>query len=232
LNYERTKELTEQNLIAKQELDNAETAMKVAKANYESAATRLGYASITAPFSGYITKRFLDAGANVTSNNVTLFTLMDIEEMKILINVLEKDIPLIAKGKKAVITVDAYPGKEFYGTVTKLSQAVDLSTRTMAVEVDIPNNEHFLKPGMFANVTLVVDEHKNVITVAIGSLMKDEKGSFVYTVNGNIAHRKNISAGVEQEMKVEILSGIQDGDTIMMVGQQFVKDGAPVIIQQ
>ncbi len=98
---DRTKELTEQNLIAKQELDNAETAMKVAKENYESAVTRLGYAHIRAPFKGYITKRFLDAGASVTSNNVNLFTLMDIDEMKILINILEKDIPLITKGKKA-----------------------------------------------------------------------------------------------------------------------------------
>lgn len=232
LTYERTKELTERNLIAKQELDNVETAMKVAKANYEAAATRLGYAHIAAPFKGYITKRFLDAGANVTSNNVTLFTLMDIEEMKILINVLEKDIPMIEKGKKAIITVDAYPGKEFYGTVTRLSQAVDLSTRTMATEIDIPNGEHLLKPGMFANVMLVVDEHKNTLTVGTQSLMKDEKGSFVLTVNGNIAHRKYIRFGVEQDAKVEILSGLQDADTIITTGQQFVKDGALVTIQQ
>ncbi len=232
LNFERTRELAEQNLIAKQELDNADAAMKVAKANYEAAVTRRGYASITAPFSGYITKRFLDPGVSVKSNDVTLFTLMDIDEMKILVNVLEKDIPLVAKGKKAVVTVDAYPGREFYGSVTRLSQAVDLSTRTMAAEVDIPNRDHLLKPGMFSNVTLIVDEHKNALTLPVQALLKDDKGFFVYAVKGNTVHRTAITAGAEQESRVEILSGVQDADSVVTTGQQFLKDGVNVGIQQ
>src|SRR5689334_5573738 len=93
INYERTKELAEQNLVAKQDLDNADAAMKVARANDAGARTRLGYARITAPFAGIVTKRFLDAGATVTANTTTLFTLMDLDAMKIIVNVLERDIP-------------------------------------------------------------------------------------------------------------------------------------------
>ncbi len=232
LNFSRTKELAEQNLIAKQELDNALATMKVAKANYEAATTRLNYAHITAPFSGIITKRLLDAGVNVKSNDVSLFTLMSIDVMKILVNVLEKDIPLIAKGKRGIVIVDAYPGKEFYGSVTKLSEAVDVSTRTMAVQINVANPQHLLKPGMFASVTILVDERPNALTLPVQAFSKDDKGRFLYSVNGTTARRREVVTGVEQDSRVEILSGIAESDSIITTGAQFVKDGGQVTIQQ
>ena len=231
INYKRTKELAEQNLLAKQDLDNAGTALKIASANYETARTRLAYAHITAPFAGYITKKYLDPGAVVTASSTPLFSLMGLEAMKISINVLEKDIPLIAIGKKAVITVDAFPGKEFQGSIARYSQAVDLSTRTMAVEIDIPNPEHLLKPGMFANVTLVVNVHQNAVTVPTQALLKDDRGSFVFLFNGDAAHRKDVKPGIEQNTRTEILSGLDGSERVITTGQQFVKDGSPVILQ-
>lgn len=232
LNFNRMKELAGQNLIAKQELDNAEATMRVAKANYEAATTRLNYAHITAPFSGYITKKVLDQGVNVKANDIAIFTLMDIDVMKIMVNVLEKDIPLISKGKKGIVTVDAYPGKEFYGSVTRISQAVDLSTRTMAVQIDIANPDHVLKPGMFASVTVIVDEHPEALTIPVQALVKDEKGKYLYTVNGSTAHRREVSLGVEHASRIEIVSGLSESDSVIVTGQQFAKDGAQVIIQQ
>lgn len=231
LTYQRTKELAEQNLVAKQDLDNAEAAMKVARANYETARTHLDYAWVTAPFSGYVTKRYLDPGAFATANNAILYTLMDPDTMKIIVNLLEKDISLITKGKRVVVSVDAYPGKEFVGTVTRYSGAVDLSTRTMDVEVDIPNRDLLLKAGMFANVAVIVDEHKDVVTVPTQALLKDEKGYFVYVVNNKTAHRKDIKTGTEQSARTEVLSGLDGTENIITTGQQFVKDSSQVTIQ-
>ena len=231
LTYQRNKDLFSQNLVAQQDLDNALAAMKVASANYEQAKIRLDYAHITAPFSGYITKRYLDEGANVTSNDKILFTLMDAGMMKVIVNVLEKNIPLIEKGKKGVIRVDAYPEKEFYGSVTRFSGAVDLSTRTMEVEIDIPNEGHFLKPGMFANVSLIVGEHQNALTLPSQALLKDEQGYFVYTVDNKMTHRKNVNIGVEQNGRTEIIAGLDGTENIVTVGQQFAKDSGQVIIQ-
>src|SRR3990172_4385846 len=111
LNYERTKELVGQNLLATQDLDNALTAMSVSRANYENAITKLSYTRITAPFQGIITRRFLDPGAVVTSSNTTLFTLMDLDKVKVIISVPEKDVPSLEKAKLAEVTVDALPGK-------------------------------------------------------------------------------------------------------------------------
>jgi RND family efflux transporter MFP subunit len=231
MTYQRTKELAEQNLVAAQDIDNADAAMKVAKANFETASTRLGYARITAPFSGYITKRSLDPGATVTPNNVTLFMLMDLDAMKVYVNILEKDIPLIKEGMKVVITVDAFPGREFNGTIARNSQAVDLSTRTMAVEIDVPNRDHTLKPGMFANVTLLVDQHPNAMTIPSQALFKDDKGSYVFVVSGDVARRARLVVGAEQDSRTEILSGLQDTTNVITTGQQFVRDGGPVSVQ-
>ncbi len=231
LNYERTKELTEQNLLAKQDLDNAETAMKVAQANFETAKTRLGYAHITAPFSGYITKRFLDPGALISSNNVTLFTIMDLDALKVIVNVLEKDLPSVKIGTKAIITVDAYPGKQFSGTVERMSQAIDLSTRTMAVEIDIPNREHLIRPGMFASVRMIIREHPNAITVPTQAILHDDRGSYIFTVSNSIAHRVNITTGIEQEGWTEVTTGLSGSESVVTTGPQFIKDGGPVNVQ-
>jgi membrane fusion protein, multidrug efflux system len=232
ITYARTKDLYEQNLVAKQDLDNAEAAMKVSRASFETAQTRLGYAWIRAPFAGTVTKRFLDPGALVTTSNSTLFTLMDLEKMKIIVNVLEKDIPSVATGKEAVISVDAFPGKVFTGRITRLSEAVDLSTRTMAIEVEIPNKEHILKPGMFANVTLNVDEHPDAITVPTSALLKDDQGYFLFTAVRDTAHRIRVKTGAEQGDKTEITAGLADSITVMTTGQQFVRDGGPVTVQR
>lgn len=230
--YDRTKQLLEQNLLAKEDLDNAEATMKIAQANYENAKTRLSYTRITAPFSGYITKRFLDAGALVSNTNTILFMLMDITNVKIIVNVLEKDISLIPRVKKAIIGVDAFPGKEFYGLISRSSQAIELSTRTMDVEIDIPNQDHILKPGMFATVTLVIDEHPDAVLVPTQAILKDNNGTYVFAVTNNTAKRFDIKVGIEQSIMTEILTGIEGTEDIITTGQQFVRDGGPVLVQK
>ncbi len=232
VNFERTKELAEQNLLAKQDLDNANAAMKIAQANYETARTRLRYAHITAPFAGTITKRYLDPGAVVTASTTPLFALMDLAAMKIVVNVLEKDIPRITAGKEAIITVDAFPGRQFRGTITRVSDAVDLSTRTMAVEIDIPNQEHLLKPGMFAGITLIVDVHPKAVTIPTQALLKDDQGSFVFLFDGSAARRRNVTPGIEQSSRTEILAGLDGSERVITTGQQYVKDGAQVTLQR
>ena len=231
INYQRSKDLSEQNLVAKQDADNAEATLKVARANYDLAATRLGYAAITAPFSGYITKRLLDPGALVNANTTSLFWLMDLNMMKVMVNVLEKDIPLMKEGKQAQVTVDAYPGREFVGIVKRYAQAVDVSTRTMAVEVDVQNSDHLLKPGMFARVTLVVSEHQDALTVPTQATLSDNRGSYLFVAVKDTARRIGINTGMEQDSLIEIVKGLSGDENIITTGQQFVRDGGAISIQ-
>lgn len=229
--FERKKQLLDENLVAKQDFDNAEVQLKVAEANYGTAKTRLGYARITAPFAGTITKRFLDPGALVNPNGSTLFTLMNLDSVKVVINILEKDIPLIAIGNEAVVTADALPDNPVKGRVGRLSQAVDPATRTMAAEIFVPNKDHRLKPGMYATVTLVLSEHPNAITVPVQAVLKDANGSFVYVVEGNTAKRVPIQTGIEQASRIEVITGLSGSESLITTGQQFVRDGGPVSVQ-
>jgi RND family efflux transporter MFP subunit len=230
--FERSKSLLDENLAAREDYDNAQTALKVAASNYQTARTQLGYAAITAPFSGFITRRYLDPGALVNSTSSTLFTLMDLDMIKIIVNVLEKDVPRISEGTKAVVVVDAYPGKEFVGKIARLSQSLDLSTRTMPVEVDVPNADHILKPGMFASASLIVGENANALTIPTQALLKDVKGDFVYVATGGVAKRTGVSTGAEHQSRTEILSGLSDQDSVITTGQQYAKDGGPLKVLQ
>ncbi len=232
ITFRRNKDLFEQNLIARQDLDNAEAAIKIASAARDNARTRLDYASICAPFSGYITKRYLDPGVFVSQNNATLFTLMDLDRLKILINVLEKDVPKITSGKKAAITVDAFPGRAFEGTITRYAEAVDQATRTMAVEIDLSNPGHTLKPGMFANVDLALETHHNALTLPSAAVLKDDQGSFVYAAKADTARRITVQAGLEQNGRTEVISGLDAAVPIITTGQQFVRNNGPVNIQK
>ncbi len=232
LAYARSKSLLGRNLISKQDVDNLDAAMKVAKANYELAKTRLGYTRIIAPFPGIVTRRYLDQGTYLASSSTPLFQLMFIDSVKILVNIQENDVPRVQKGTKAEIKVDAYGNKTFTGTVTRLADALDLSTRSMPVEIDIPNKDHLLKPGMFAAVTLVVGEHPDAVTIPTIAIQKDDTGPFVYVAENNVAKRKRLQLGIDQGTKTEILSGLDGSESVIVVGQQLVKDGGNINIQR
>jgi membrane fusion protein (multidrug efflux system) len=230
--YVRAQKLFEANLAAQQDLDNAQTAFEVAQANYNDARTQLEYAHITAPFAGYITKRYFDPGVLVNPGNSILFDLMNIDKMKSIANILEKDVPLVSDKTEAIVTVDAYQGKQFNGIVARMSEALDLTTRTMAVEIDIPNPEHLLKPGMYGDVTLILAEHANALTVPTDAVLKIADSTFIFIESGNIAHRKDVKIGGEQNSRTEIISGLADTDSVITTGQQFAKDGAAIKIQE
>lgn len=239
VNYQRLLALYEKGLTSKGDLDNAETLVKVteaqvqtAEANYNNARLQLGYCSITAPFSGYITKRFLEQGSLVSSGTSnSIFILSNISKLKIMVSVLEKDIPLLENVKDVTVKTDAYLDEIFTGKFRKMSQSVDLSTRTMPVEVYIDNSNNMLKPGMFARVELILDKHFNVLAVPLQCVRKDEKGSFIFTVSDDYtAVKRYVQTGLESNNKIEIISGLNDSEKVVVVGQELIKENTKVKI--
>lgn len=240
LTYKRDKSLLEQNLIATQDLDNAETAYKVALAQEEAASAnlknsqvQLGYCRVDAPFSGYITRRFFDPGTYVTSStnasSSTLFYLADISKVKVLVDVLEEDIPVLPKVEDVQIKVDAYPNMVFHGKITRISQQLDLSTRTMPVEVDISNPQGLLKPGMFASVDLIFSMQSNTIILPTQVVMADDSGNYVYTLGkGDVVHKNYVRIGVTHDNQDQIVSGLDKGDQVVFMGYNLVHDGMKV----
>ena len=234
--FNRNQKLLEQNLIAKQDLDNAKTALDVASAQkeasyaaYTNALTQLSYCKIKAPFTGHITKRMYDPGTYVstsTSNQGSiLFTLMNVDQLKSIVNIPEKDVPLLKNINDIEIIPDAIPGKIFKAKLKKISEAIDINTRTMPVEIDIENNEKQLKPGMFATIILILDRKKNADFLPNQVVLDDDGGNYVYLLTpDSTVTKKYIQLGIQQNNKNEVLSGLNDSDNIVFVGQELIKD--------
>jgi RND family efflux transporter MFP subunit len=241
VNLERIKVLYEKGLAPSGDYDDALTKLKVsetqveaAEANYENAVLQLNYCNITAPFSGYITKRLLDAGALVTASGVSsnsIFILSDISSLKIMVNIPEKNLSSVENISDVIVRTDAYPDETFNARFKQISQSFDLATRTMQAQVEINNSDRILKPGMFAKIEILLGKHENVLTLPNQCVLFDEKGNYVYTVNEeNTARKVYVQTGYKSETVTEIVTGINDGDKVAFAGQDQINDNSKVQI--
>jgi RND family efflux transporter MFP subunit len=189
--------------------------------------TRLQNAMIIAPFSGEIIRRYVDAGALVSSST-PLVTLVHTETLKVVANVLEKDISLIRPGMKAKIQTEAYPERVFEGKVVRINSALELATRTLQAEIHVPNPSHLLKPGMFSRIEMALSEKPGTLTVLREALIEEGGKRSVFVVEGNQALQRPIVTGIEQDQWVEVLEGLREGDRVIIKGQGSIKDRSTV----
>jgi len=195
-------------------IDRDEVGLKFEKAPVES------------PLDGVVGRIYVDIGVNVTSlTPVALIVCMN--KMKVDLDIPEKYLPQVSLNQNADITVDAYKEK-FKGVVTKISPVVDMDTRTAPVEITIGNKAHLLKSGMFAKVSLIIGESKSVPVVLKESIMGKVPSAYVYVIENNKAILKNIKLGIRQGGYFEVTDGIKEGDAVVIMGQQRLKDGIDV----
>ncbi len=252
LMLDRMRTLIKDQFVSQQDLDNAEVNYDAAAAAQESlraqvkqmevalaqAETNLAYSYIRAPFAGYVAERNLDPGAYVSGATAStstmsrgILSLHDIETVRILIEVVEKDVPLVKIGQKAEVRAEAYPEQTFDGTVTRIVQALNRATRTMTVEIDLPNRTHQLKGGMFARVEVLVGNRPNAIQIPIDAVSRLEDLQYVYIVHDGTAHRVDVELGVRDENRVEITRGLQGDEQVIVSGKDLVSDGTAVQAQ-
>lgn len=251
LNLDRMKALITDQFVSQQDLDNAQVNYDVAVAQLDSlqaqarqmevalsqAETNLAYSYIRSPFAGYVAERNLDQGAFVNGSTASTSTLSrgilnlhEIETVRTLIEVVEKNIPLVRIGQKAEVRAEAYPDRVFEGQVTRVVQALNKATRTMTVEVDLPNPDHTLKGGMFARVELVVGRHPNAVQIPVDALTRLEENQYVYVVRDGKAHQVPVEVGVrsEGENRIEITKGLTGTEQVIVSGKDLVSEGTPV----
>jgi HlyD family secretion protein len=178
---------------------------------------RLHNTTITAPFVGQITRRYVDAGALV-SPSTPLVTLVHTDTLKVVAYVLEKDISLVKVGMSVKIRTESYPDRTFEGRIVRINSALDVATRTLQAEIHIPNTERLLRPGMFARMEIALSTRTGILTVPRVAVIEDGKDQVVFTVENGQAVRKPVVTGIEQGDKVEILQGINEADRIVIKG--------------
>jgi len=188
---------------------------------------RLQHTQILAPFSGEISRKFLDAGALVSSST-PLVTLIHTETLKVVANILEKDIPLLKTGLKAKIMTESFPGKVFEGKITRISSALEPATRTLQTEIEIPNAGRLLKPSMFAKIELVLSQKPHALVIPQHAVVEERGLKTIYILKENQAFRRTIVTGIEQFPYVEVLEGVSEGDRVVVRGQNALREGSTV----
>jgi membrane fusion protein, multidrug efflux system len=233
--------------IANQELDQYRSKYEVAEANVKLAEARVAmaaanrdrlvalhrYANITAPFSGVVTARFVDPGALIqaatsSTQGQAIITVQDLDTIRVYVSVPEVNVPLIHIGTPASLTTAPYPGKVFTAAVTRFAEALDPSTRTMKTEIDVPNRGHLLRPGMYADVTLVSEVVRNALVVQDSALVVESSRIFVWVVRGGAAHRVEVETGMDDGAEVVIRSGLSGEEQVVVAGKDSLDEGKGV----
>ena len=240
--YIRAKKLYQQGAMSQQQFDAVETQATQAKAAFTSAKSQLGDATVLAPISGIIGKRYYEAG-DMANPAVPLVSIVQMDRVKILFDATEKDLGILAFGQKAEVHVRSYPDEVFVGKVTKISPVLDPVTRMASVEVLVPNKDHRLKPGMYGGVeittgildsVLVVPRHAVLESTSLKKIEgKDEvvKTYFVYVVDDSSrAEQRELNVSYVNHSCVAVESGVSVGDELVVSGQNNLREGTKVLI--
>jgi RND family efflux transporter MFP subunit len=208
--------------------------VEVARFEADRAEAMASYAKIIAPFDGIVTRRGIDTGHLTTpgAGGELLFVVARSDIVTITVGVPETDAPFVNAGDEARVRLQALDGKTFAGKVTRTAWALDATTRTLRVEIDLPNPDEFLRPGLYAYATIIAEEHKNALTIPATALVKDGEKSYCVTVAEGQARRREVTPGLVEGKRIEIVSGLDGGENVVEMNATTLLDGQAVEANQ
>ena len=222
-------------VIAKQDVDVAEAATQSAKHLVDQRMALRDYTKVRAPYAGIITARFADPGALIqvatasSAGAIPLFTIMDLDTVRVYTNVPQDDSSWVQPGiTKASVIVKGLEGRAFTGTVTRSTLALDPSTRSLLVEIDLPNPDHALRPGTFVEVSLGLREIPDALVLPPQAVISGPKGKSVFIVDASRAKSVPVQTGISDGRWIEIASGLSGDEEVVVVGKRKLLDRALV----
>lgn len=236
----RWKELLAKNAVSRQEADqalsdlNARTAtMQAAEANLRRLQQMQGFERILAPFDGVLTARNVDIGSLIQGGDSNtphseLFHLASINRLRVFVPVPEVFVSAVHDGEQVPVTTDAFPNKRFFGVVARNSTAIDPVTRTLNVEVDLNNSDHRLLPGAYAFVHLSIPAGVSSMTLPSNTLLFRAEGLRVGLVKDGRVHLQPIQIGHDYGATVEVISGLQRTDKVILNPSDSLAEGQQV----
>ena len=243
-NAERSRNLFARQLLPKQTLDDTEARYQAAVAQLDLARAQntqsnarldelhitLDNTTIVSPVNGFVARRAADPGAFV-GQNAPIADVVDITRVRLVANIVEKDLKQIAAGDDATVEVDAFPGEDFLGRIARVAPVLDPSTRTAAIEIEIPNPGFRLKPGMYARVGITTTQKKDTLVVPINALIDlgGRRGVFVAQDN-NTGSFRPVRVGIEEDTQAEILEGLTEGEMVVTTGAGSLREGERFVL--
>lgn len=240
---ERARTSFERGLVSKEGLEDADSRynsavsqVTVAKAQLVSTQARLDELSVTlsdtnvvSPVDGFVGRRNLDAGA-FSGTNTPILSVVDIGTVRMVANLVEKDFSRVRQGAPALVEVDAFPGEQFTGQVSRVSPVFDPATRTATMEIEVPNPGYRLKPGMYARVRLTAERKTNTLTVERAAVVDVQGKRGVYVIEDEIARFREVQTGLSDPVRIEVISGITEGTGVITTGSLAVREGQRVTV--
>jgi len=223
--------------VSKNDLDIAQARMKsdlaqweAGKAAYREITDTRNYLEIRAPFSGVISARNVSAGAYVgptgKGSEFPLFTLQEQKKLRLVISVPEAYTSYLGNNSEVNFNVKAFTGKNFTAKVNRLSGALDTRLRSQRIEMDVINNDKQLLPGMIAEVNIPMNSTDSAFIVPKSAVVNSTVNVFIVRVSNGKAERVQVQTGREADGKIEIYGNLNEGDTIVTVANEEVRDGA------
>ncbi len=228
--FKRTEDLFKRNLINQQEYDTEIFDLEQAEINYERSRIRLEDTLIRAPVSGVVAKRLTQEGERVTTSKV-LFSVLNMDELFAQVNIPGQHMLKIKKGLKAEVVSEIIEGISYDAKVKLVSPAIDSASGTFNVKVSVdPGSPHPIYPGMFVNVRIVLDTKENAVIIPKAAIVHEGEKMFLYTVSDQVAKKQEFNPGYASSETIESLSGVTEGESVIILGHNSLKDGAKVKI--
>jgi len=230
--------------VSKQEVDNANGDLAAKQATTQSAAANVrrleelkSFQRVFAPFTGVITQRNVDIGTLINAGNggasQQLFYLAQTDPIRTYVNVPEAYAPSIHKGLGAYLELTQFPGKKFEGQVVRTAEAIDLATRTLLTEVDVPNKSGQLLPGGYAQVHLQVRVNQERLLVPVNALLFRSEGLRAVVIDANHrVHLQPLAIGRDYGTTLEVLSGLHENDWIVLNPSDAIENGEEVHVKE
>ena len=224
--FERIEALFEEGGVSQSDFETAELSYNVSKSSYDNL---LENTVLVAPVSGVITARNYDMG-DMYAMSSPIYTLQQITPVKMLVPISEMDYTKVSKGDKVSLTVDAIPGRTFSGSVVRVYPVIDPTSHTFNVEVHVPNTDRAIRPGMYARVTVTFGVNSSIVLPDTAVLK--QQGSGVRTVfvlnSDNTVEARIVTLGLHFDGNYEILSGLEEGETVIVTGNSSLNGGDKV----
>jgi RND family efflux transporter MFP subunit len=219
---------------AQAELSAAQQQFAVAEANQKQYAALSSYTHITAPFAGVITNRYADTGALIAAGTSTstqaipVVRLAQISVLRLVLPIPESVAAQIRLGQVVKVRVQALD-RDFVGKVCRFADSLDMQTRTMETEIDVENRDGSLIPGMYTETQVALRQKKNVLTVPLESVNRNGDDATVLTVNAqNMVEERHVRLGLEDEARVEVISGLKEGERVIIGNRSAYRGGQKV----
>jgi RND family efflux transporter MFP subunit len=233
---DRWRDLVQKSVVSKQEYDQNQKAYEAAKANLQQIEKIQGFQQILAPFAGKISARNIDVGTLVTAgtgnSGTPLFNLVQSDVLRVYVFAPQENAPSIHEGLAAKILLEEYPGQEFDGKVTRTAGALDPQSRTMQVEVQVPNHDGKLYAGMYGQVKfLLVDQNAPIVVPANAFLFRKEGPQVATIENKDRVHWQNIRVGRDFGDRIEVIDGLKENSKVVMNPTDDLREGIQVEVK-